>query len=93
MKKEKIKNFLRTVEGKAFMVGTGVIGALSITKGVYAEDATISTITSSLVDALTSSKSDFITAVSGVVGVAVGYFIVKFIVNQVVNFFSTVAKK
>lgn len=91
--KEKIKNFLMSAEGKALMLSSGVVGALSVGQNAYAEGESISTITTSLTDALTSSKADFITAVAGVVGVAVGYFIIKFIVTQVVNFFSTVARK
>lgn len=67
---------------------------LSISSIAYAEgDTDISSITSQITTALTSAKSDFVTALGAVVVVAVGFFIVKFVVKQVISYFAKIASK
>lgn len=60
---------------------------------VHAEDTDITSITGQITTALSSAKSDFVTALGAVVVVALGFFVVKFVVKQVIGYFATVARK
>ncbi len=56
-------------------------------------DSGISTVTDSVTSAITASKSEFVTAIGAVVAVGVGWFLVKYVVMQVITYFKKVASK
>lgn len=78
---------------KAYVLACTGVSTLALSTVAHAEDADITTVTSSVTTGLTASKADFATALAAVVGVAVGFFILKFIVKQIVAYFAKVASK
>jgi len=74
--------------------GATTTGALLLNSiPAHAADTDISGITSQITTSLSSSKTEFVTALGSVVVVAVGFFIVKFVVKQVISYFAKIASK
>lgn len=59
----------------------------------HAVDTDITGITTQITTALSAAKTDFVTALGAVVTVALGFFVVKFVVKQVIGYFAKVASK
>lgn len=79
-------------------LGATTTGALLLNTVIaHAEDPVagtdISGITGQITTSLSDSKIQFVTSLGAVVVVAVGYFIVKFVVKEVIIFFAKVASK
>ena len=70
----------------------GVSSSLLTCVSAFASDDT-STVITGITDGLASGKSDFITALASISGVAIGFFVVKFVVKQGIKYFSTIANK
>ena len=68
-------------------------GVLMSSVVAHAEDTDISGITTQITGGLSSAKTEFVTALGSVVVVALGFFIVKFVVRQVIGYFAKVASK
>lgn len=95
-----MKNFLMNVKekcsttfGKALVATSTGAGALMLGVSAHAEDTDISGITGQITTGLTSAKTEFVTALGAVVVVALGFFVVKFVVRQVIGYFAKVASK
>ena len=79
---------------QALMCGAvGVSSSLLTCVSAFASDSDTSTVITGITDGLTSGKSDFITALAAISGVAIGFFVVKFVVKQAIKYFSTIANK
>lgn len=93
---EKIKEKLSKKTTK-FLIGAmafAVPATLSVPAHAAGETVgDVSSITGQITTALTSAKGDFVTALGAVVVVAVGFFIVKFVVKQVIGYFAKIASK
>lgn len=92
--KEKFGDSLHKAKNIA-LLSAPLVGSLLIPTSVYAaeSDSGVGTVTDSITSALSASKGDFLTAIGGVVAVAVGFFVVKYIIVQVISFFKKVASK
>lgn len=95
-----MKDFLTNLKTKCSntftkaMVATSTgAGALMLGVSAHAEDTDVSAITGQITTGLTSAKTEFVTALGAVVVVALGFFIVKFVVRQVIGYFAKVASK
>lgn len=77
-----------------FLVGAMAF-AVPLMSGVpaHAEGTDVSTITGQITTSLTSAKTEFVTALGAVVTVALGFFVVKFVVRQVIGYFAKIASK
>lgn len=86
----KIKNF----SNYSFVFACALVATVLGSVPAFAEGGSdISTVTSSVTSAITASKADFVSAIGSVVAVGIGWFLVKFVVMQVVNYFKRVASK
>lgn len=94
-----IKEKCSTTFGKALIVTSTGVGASMLSVVAHAEgeavagDSGVSAITTQITTGLTSAKTEFVTALGAVVVVALGFFIVKFVVRQVIGYFAKVASK
>ncbi|MDG5857069.1 hypothetical protein [Clostridium beijerinckii] len=89
-----VKEKCSTTFGKALVVTSTGAGALMLGVSAHAEDTSdISGITGQITTGLTSAKTEFVTALGAVVVVALGFFVVKFVVRQVIGYFAKVASK
>lgn len=68
-------------------------GVLMSSVVAHAEDTDISGITTQITTGLSSAKTEFVTALGAVVVVGLGFFIVKFVVRQVISYFAKIASK
>lgn len=74
--------------------GTGVVAsALTTVSAFAAEGSDSSTVITGITDGLTSGKTEFVTALAAISGIAIGFFVVKFVVKQGIKYFSTIANK
>lgn len=61
---------------------------------VFAEGSSDSaSVITGITDGLTAGKADFVTALAAISGVAIGFFVIKFVVKQAIKYFSTIANK
>lgn len=74
------------------VLGVPVVMALSPLMA-HAEGSDIATVTNGVTEALSGAKGDFMTALGTVVGIGVGFFLAKYVVLQVINYFKKVASK
>lgn len=72
--------------------GTGVVASALTTVSAFAVDDS-STVITGITDGLTSGKTEFVTALAAISGIAIGFFVVKFVVKQGIKYFSTIANK
>lgn len=80
-------------KGKMITLGTVGLTALGSVPA-FAEGGTdTSTVITGITEGLTTGKADFITALTAISGVAIGFFVVKFVVKQAIKYFSTIANK
>lgn len=78
----------------SFILAAAFIATAVSSIPVFAvDDSGISTVTNSVTSAITASKSEFVTAIGAVVAVGVGWFLVKYVVMQVITYFKKVASK
>ncbi|WP_455789676.1 hypothetical protein [Clostridium butyricum] len=74
--------------------GTGVVASALTTVSAFAADGNdSSTVITGITDGLTSGKTEFVTALAAISGIAIGFFVVKFVVKQGIKYFSTIANK
>lgn len=89
-----LKEKCSTAFGKALVAtSTGASALMLTTVSAHAEDTDISGITTQITTGLTSAKTQFVTSLGAVVVVALGFFIVKFVVRQVIGYFAKIASK
>lgn len=75
--------------------GTGVVASALTTVSAFAAEggSDSSTVITGITDGLTSGKTEFVTALAAISGIAIGFFVVKFVVKQGIKYFSTIANK
>lgn len=92
-----IKEKCSTGFGKAMALTSTGVGALMVSTVAHADatatDDGVSAITGQITTGLSSAKTEFVTALGAVVVVALGFFVVKFVVRQVIGYFAKVASK
>lgn len=99
-----MKNFLTGLKEKCSSKVARIIVGCSAFSGVVmssvvahaetvADDNGVGAITGQITTGLTSAKTEFVTALGAVVVVALGFFVVKFVVRQVIGYFAKVASK
>ncbi len=93
LQKIKEKFSKKTTKFLAGAMAFAVPATLSIPAHAAESSGDISSITGQITGALSSAKGDFVTALGAVVVVGVGFFIVKFVVKQVISYFAKVASK
>ena len=88
------KKLFSKLKNKADLVAIGTVCLTTLsTIPAFAEGTDISTVTGSVTSAINASKSDFVTAIGAVVAVGVSWFLVKYVVMQVITYFKKVASK
>ena len=87
---KKIKNKINSL---LLVSALTIIGIFSESPVFAADSSDISTVTDSVTTAISSSKSDLVAAIGAVVAVGVGWFLVKYVVIQVISYFKKVASK